>query len=177
MDIVQVMRLRALKAVLYPDSEYFLRKIIRWYSKTFSTPIEKVEEIPVEEILQAFYEERYEAMSEEQLEEERETLIKDPEELRAEQLLEDQEEVDSFETRRIIAAEEEAQKKAAAQKKAKLLEAPQQVPGPLAIKPMQETTLVSGPAPAIPPGITMSFESDKEFEKLLDQEGLGGFQK
>lgn len=43
-----------------PDAEYEYRRVVRWYAKTFHTPIAQVREIPFEELLQDYYESVYE---------------------------------------------------------------------------------------------------------------------
>lgn len=58
------------------DPAYIFRQIHRWYSKTFSTELHKVYELPTFDVLQAFYEERYESMEDQDLEQERLELIK-----------------------------------------------------------------------------------------------------
>ncbi len=48
--------------VTAPDAEYEYRRVVRWYAKTFHTPIAQVREIPFEELLQDYYESVYEDM-------------------------------------------------------------------------------------------------------------------
>jgi hypothetical protein len=61
MDIETLRRLQilALKAVEQPSWEDFYRKICRWYSKTFYTPLPQVLEMSELEVLRTYYEEKY----------------------------------------------------------------------------------------------------------------------
>lgn len=58
--IVKAARLLALKAVLDPDEEYYVRRVFRWYSRNFHTPLHMVPDLPLEEVLEAYYENVYE---------------------------------------------------------------------------------------------------------------------
>ncbi len=51
------------------DPNYFFRKIFRWYSKEFSTPLHLVEELPVQDIMQAWYEQTFEDLEDQVLDE------------------------------------------------------------------------------------------------------------
>lgn len=64
MDFIDGIKVRALLAVLRPDQEANLRHIFRWYSKTFSTPLHEVDDLPVEDILLHWFEVQYEDMEE-----------------------------------------------------------------------------------------------------------------
>lgn len=57
-------RLIALNTVLHPDTDpdYELRRIFRWFSKTFNTPLAQVYGLPLDEVLQHYYEARYEEL-------------------------------------------------------------------------------------------------------------------
>ena len=58
MDIFEAVKLNALESVVNPDSEYYLRFMFRWYSKTFHTPLHMVPDLPLVEVLTAYYEGR-----------------------------------------------------------------------------------------------------------------------
>jgi hypothetical protein len=60
LGIVKAARLLALKSVLNPDEDYYLRRVFRWYSRTFHTPLHVVPDLPLEDILEAYYEHVYE---------------------------------------------------------------------------------------------------------------------
>lgn len=55
----------ALKEVIskHPSSEFDLRSIARWYSKTFATPLHLVYTLSTFDVLQAYFEEIYEELS------------------------------------------------------------------------------------------------------------------
>jgi hypothetical protein len=53
----------ALANVSQPDSEYFYRKVCRWFSKTFHTPLSEVYKLSFDDILLAYFEEGYEKLS------------------------------------------------------------------------------------------------------------------
>lgn len=67
-DVIEITRLLALTSVLNEydfDSDYIMRKVCRWYSKTFSTPLHTVEEdIPLFKIFQHYWEDRFENLKE-----------------------------------------------------------------------------------------------------------------
>jgi hypothetical protein len=69
MDWVEALKARCLLAVMEPDSEALLRRIFRWYSKTFATPLHLVRNLPVEDILVAYFEHSFEEMEPPQLQE------------------------------------------------------------------------------------------------------------
>lgn len=60
LGLVKAARLLALKAVLFPDENYYLRRVFRWYSRTYHTPLHIVPDLPLEDILEAYYEHVYE---------------------------------------------------------------------------------------------------------------------
>lgn len=74
-DYIRAIKLNAMKAVSDPDTDYYLRFIYRWYSKTFFTPLHEVEDLPLEDILTAYYEESYEKLEEKELRTERLKLV------------------------------------------------------------------------------------------------------
>lgn len=80
MDIFEAVKLNALESVVNPDSEYYLRFMFRWYSKTFHTPLHTVPDLPLVEVLTAYYENMYENMKEEDLHDERLRSSMTPEE-------------------------------------------------------------------------------------------------
>jgi hypothetical protein len=54
------------------DGDYHLRRIFRWYSKNFATPLHEVYELPLEDVLTHYWESQYEDMEAD----EREHVIK-----------------------------------------------------------------------------------------------------
>ena len=72
------MRATALAAVVEEPFEYQLRRISRWYSKTFHTPLADVDNIPVEDLIYTYYECMYEDLPPERREEEIEDIFTPP---------------------------------------------------------------------------------------------------
>lgn len=54
------LQLKALDCIFNPDDVYFHRKICRWYSKEFSTPLDQVMRSDFGEILTHYYENQFE---------------------------------------------------------------------------------------------------------------------
>lgn len=98
LDYLKAIRLLAWNAVEKRPSDYLMRHIYRWYSKTFHVPLPQVDDLPIEDVLQAFFEERYENLPDEERDDEEERLR----ETRAERLArearerEEQESDDAF---------------------------------------------------------------------------------
>lgn len=63
----RALRILALKEALSeePSYDYFIRKVFRWYSKTFSTPLHQVYELPLFDVMQAYYEDIYANLADE----------------------------------------------------------------------------------------------------------------
>ena len=85
MDLLSAIRRCALWDVLSSEDDSFrLRRIYRWYSKTFNTPLHEAEKLPIAYVLQHFYEDHYESLLSadklEELEEERIVLTETEEE-------------------------------------------------------------------------------------------------
>lgn len=60
-------QLQALHDIANKTDDYFCRKVLRWYSKTFHTPLHQTESLPWLPILQHYYEAHYEALPEKDL--------------------------------------------------------------------------------------------------------------
>ena len=89
MNLLKAVKVNALRDVLFKDRPdrrdqvdpaYWIRSTLRWYSKTFSTPLHVVEELPLVDVLRAYYEETFEGMSEDELEDLRIRVTETPEE-------------------------------------------------------------------------------------------------
>lgn len=113
MDYTKALKLLALRECLFlrespgrADEEFKWRKICRWYSKTFFTPLHEVEDLSRYDIIRAFYEEKYSEMSEEELHEAIALAIKPEDEAEAEVAKDEM----SLEELIRQTAEEEAQK-------------------------------------------------------------------
>jgi len=57
-NIYYIQQLRAIEAILTSTDQYFYRKICRWFSETFHTPLLDVYKIPYPKLLQEYYESR-----------------------------------------------------------------------------------------------------------------------
>jgi len=69
MDPYADIRIIALNNVANKVGSYPIRKLVRWFSREFSTPIHVVEDLPIDYILLQYYESQYENMSKEELDE------------------------------------------------------------------------------------------------------------
>lgn len=77
MDNVRAIKLVALKDVMCePSTDAQWYKLIRWYSKTFATPLHEVDDLPRLDILRAYFSEHYENMDEGELHQELQDLLK-----------------------------------------------------------------------------------------------------
>jgi len=173
---LKAIEIQALLAVLRDDPGYGLRKTLRWYSKTFSTPLADVEEMPLEDVFQAYYEEKLGEMDEDALEGVRKELLESPEDKAERMKLEDAEQADADQYAKMVEEEEAQKKKKPAERAMDMLKSPKQgdiVASKVAplIRKEKESNLPS-PVP-IPPDITMQFAVDPdEFEKELEGFGL-----
>lgn len=61
-DYFRSLQILALEAVEFQDAEAFYRKICRWYSKTFFTPLDSVEDLPMDKVLLTYYEEKFDEL-------------------------------------------------------------------------------------------------------------------
>lgn len=82
MDPVHAIKLLALEAVKKETADYNIRVVLRWYSKTFHTPLPIVEKMPIYEVLQHYFEEMYAGMEPDKLHEELIELTETDEERR-----------------------------------------------------------------------------------------------
>lgn len=167
MNFYKALRILALKAAIKPDGEALLRHIFRWYSKTFSTPLHEVYDIPVEDILTAFYEDKYENMEPADRDKELAELLQTPEDEKREALERDMDEFNA----EMFARETERKEKA---KKLKDLHVATE--RPLIAKPMmKETDLPSVPASKqmsqLPENITITFADIPD--ETEEQDSLG----
>ncbi len=66
MSIIESIKKAALLSAIEPDGEAVLRFLFRWYSKTFHTPLQEVEDLPIEYILQHYFECQYEELNQDE---------------------------------------------------------------------------------------------------------------
>lgn len=67
MDIYSAAQVLAIKATIDNDSDHERRRIMRWYSEKYHTPLHDVWDLPIEFVLQAYYEDTYDSMEKEEL--------------------------------------------------------------------------------------------------------------
>lgn len=82
MDLFEAIQQQAMLAVVEPDDDAWLRRIFRFYSKQFATPLHLVPQLPLEDVLRAYFEEVFDSFDEETREERLEWLLMSPEERR-----------------------------------------------------------------------------------------------
>ncbi len=92
-DYYKSLQILAAQAVKKGTPDYFERYMLRWFSKTFHTPLYLVKEMELEEVLQAFYEEHYAALDDEKLSQELRELLETAEERSARIKAEEDEEL------------------------------------------------------------------------------------
>lgn len=161
-------------AVLRPNADYFERKVMRWYSKTFSTPLSEVEELPLEDVFLAYYEEQYADLGSTDREEEIRQLLITEEERRQMIFEEEAEDADTFEIKQMILADEAAKKK-----KEKKKDTPRATEEAIAeirhhTGPLSTATDLPAPLVAPPPGISMKFLDEAAFARELEEmDGFG----
>jgi hypothetical protein len=148
----EALRIIALRGAYKPDSESNLRYVMRWYSKTFHTPLHEVYDLPLEDIWMAFFEERYHDMEREDLEEEVRKALESPAAAREREMGEEVEKASELSFQKMSAMSNLAKKVNAIADK---LKAPDTLP---------ETA----PPPVIEENIQMEFVDDTEMEKLMD---------
>lgn len=94
-DLIDSIKRIALLSIVEPDSEANLRRLYRWFSKTFNMAITEVEELPVEYILMHYYESKYEELNDEEKHDEIIDILETPEE-KAARIAEEQAKEDDF---------------------------------------------------------------------------------
>jgi len=97
MDFYESLQLKAMLACLKPTRESWFGYVMRWYSKTFFTPLHQVQDLPMDEVLLAYYSETFEQMEEAERQDYLERLTQDPEEREKQDEAEEQTEDSMFE--------------------------------------------------------------------------------
>jgi hypothetical protein len=178
-NIYRAIERQALASVEEQNGEWFMRYICRWYSKTFSTPLDSVLDQPEEEVLLAYFEDKFENLvfssdeeDQEKLREWRRSLTETKE--------------DKFERERIEAigktdteiahAQDEAMARQAWEKKrAEDAKKPKMTQVPSLDRSISEPSLKDPVPMAIPPDIKMTFVDEDQFEKIVSE--LDGLSK
>lgn len=138
----------ALRNVLEPDFDAFMRSIRRWYCINFFTPLHQVEELEDEFILLHYFEHTYEELPAEERKEKIGEILKTAEEKAQEKAKEEEYDKELM---------EEMEKEAKALKEKK-------VPKKEAIKEM----------PPVEPPVRINFVESSEFEELINKADKNG---
>jgi len=99
-DYFSAVQLTALNNVLKlktdkkPSNEYYIRRILRYYSQKFYTPLHEVSHLPLHHVLQAYFEHMYEELEDADLDDIRIELLKSEEQRLEERRAQDDENVD-----------------------------------------------------------------------------------
>jgi hypothetical protein len=185
MNAAEALRLTALRDVYFArngladEHGFNLRRIFRWYSHYFCTPLHVVEALPQIDVVRAYWEQRYEDLDDEQLEDAVRQSAMTESDLRAADAEDDMKEVDLY-----VAKAVEKRAKAIAEKKqqeqrAKTMEAirtGRRPPPPPKLRD-RDVELVANPdldklGGKLPPNISMTFINDDD-EIDLEQDGVG----
>jgi hypothetical protein len=67
MDEIEALQILAIKSIEKPDLDYQIRRIQRWYSTTFYTPLKMVDDLDLPFILTHYFEHVYSQMPKEEL--------------------------------------------------------------------------------------------------------------
>lgn len=167
MSLFESLNLIALKGAVKPDGLSTMRYVMRWYSKTFHTPLHYVEsEIPIADVWLAFYEEKYQGLSREELEEYISLALETPEQ-RAERLTnEARDQISEAEFAKMT--EDAAKKKAVEAAVAKPV-----VPASL-LNQVPVLPEVSLPEPDfVQPDIEIEFMNPADMDKIMDGDFMG----
>lgn len=165
MDPIETIRIQSMLNVMEGDFLYHYRRICRWYSKTFFTPLHQVMELEEEDVLQAFFESQFEDMTKPARRKMAYEMTETDEELKARKKEEDSHSDDAFFAREAkkAAKEEKKRLKKLAQEAAKAAEKVSKLANSEMLKPKE----TSKPAPL--PEISMNFGPDGN---LLDEESI-----
>lgn len=153
MNHFEALRLIALAGVYKPDAESNLRYVMRWYSKTFHTPLHQVYELPIDDVWLAFYEERYQALDRDELEAEVAETLESPEARSEREMSEEAENASSLEFAKM------------SETMAKVTKVVENVKDYIESAP---TSLPETAPPVIEENIQMEFIDDAEMERLMN---------
>ena len=66
MESIEAIQLAAMAAIMQPTEGDHLYRIFRWYSKTFFVPLNKVYDLPIDDVIYTFFLESYESLDDEE---------------------------------------------------------------------------------------------------------------
>lgn len=163
MDLFESVRNKAMLDVMEGSFLYHYRRLCRWYSMKFNTPLPQVMELPEEEVLQTFFETQFEDMSKAARRKLALEMTETDEEAKERQKKEAESSDDAFLKRQEKQAAKEAkaqlkklqkEAKEAAEKLAAMADK-EMVAAPKKAKPKKEAA-----KPPPPPDISMSFDDN-----------------
>lgn len=175
MDYYKHLKILALKSVVEPDEEYELRRIFRWYSKTFATPLHIVEEFSLEHVLTNYFESQFEEKKEEEIFQIIQDLTEKDEDRRKKEMAEEKQAVEDFEFLRMVEKEAKDRPPKTAKETLKdVVTASKKLTNAFnSIKTSDEADLP--PAKEIPSDVSISFSDDLEEE--INKHDLSLFDK
>jgi HEPN domain-containing protein len=170
LDYYKALRVLALAEVIKdnPSAQYSLRRVFRWYSKEFHTPLHIVEELPTHDVLTHYYESHYEGLEDDsnKLNDELVELASSDEELSRRKELLERSSYDDY----VFAAETE--KEIADQKKATMKPKPTKASKFSAKSDIRESPGIPDMMSDPTPDIKMVFIDEAELENLANSDGL-----
>lgn len=175
MNIYEAIRFAALRNVVKEgDLDYAMRKIFRWYSKTFHTPLHVVEELPTEYILQHYWESQYEDLDEQKLEQETVILTKTEAQKKAEDKAWDAEQAEEVEFAKVAAAMPVKIADLKPEPTKPLVPEPPPAPTQLenTVEKVNQLTEILSNIKELPPDVHMSFVSEEEMEDLMGDDSI-----
>jgi hypothetical protein len=164
-DDFDAIRIRALRGVWKPDYEASLRRIFRWYSEKFHTPLHEVQDLPIEDVLLNWFEVHYESLEPDEKHNLAIHLLETPEERRRREAADRSAEDEFVRMTEAIATRQAAEKKL----QSRVAEVKTALDKLKEKKPLKEPEL---PKPKLLPPeeeITVSF-TDEKFD--LEEDGL-----
>lgn len=169
--LIDAVQLIALRSVVKPDGDYFVRRICRWYSREFHTPLHEVEELPLDYVLTQYFESTFEDMEEDERQERIDKLL-EPEGKRRERIY--QEELEEMEMEEFARFTEEQAKLEAKEKNEQTLNVPIQPElAPIQLSnTMREAELIPNNKVNQPPPLP---DIRFEFDPNLDVEDFDSF--
>lgn len=182
MHVFEALKYKALRDTLRPNTDYYIRKVARWYSKTFATPLTEAFELPLEHLLQAFYESRFENMEQEDIDEELREMTETEEERKTKKTEEEKEQAAEDELLRLSV---EANNNKLVDKANKINDLAKPRVKPLTNALPDEFTKLSNVLKQtsdiikqemltdpedMPPDIDMNFEDDESFQRLIEMD-------
>jgi len=172
MDPIEALRIIALRGAVKPDWASNERFVMRWYSKTFHTPLHMVYDLPLSDIWLTYFEELYKSADQEFLDEEVAKLFETPEQRAERERLENAEKVSEYEFAKMseqAAAKNKANLENLAQKTKvikDLIPKMEELADQFKVESLSETQ----PEPLnqpLEPDIEMEFVDPDEMEKIL----------